>query len=179
MRWRIRAVLPHIRGRLLDIGCGLNSLVRTYDGDGVGVDIRQWGDVDVVVEDTADLPFPDGSFDTVTIIAALNHILDRAGMLREAHRVLQDEGRIVVTMIPPRVGGVWHALRSPWDRDQRDRGMKEGEVCGLTSRETTRLIKEAGFRISCERRFMLGLNRLTVACKTRRNSIDRSPDLVV
>ena len=34
---RIRAVLPRVRGRLLDIGCGTNELVRRY-GNGVGVD---------------------------------------------------------------------------------------------------------------------------------------------
>jgi len=74
LRWRVRMVLPHIRGRLLDIGCGTNLLVRPYDGEGIGVDVYQWGDVDLVVEDSAKLPFESGEFDTVTIISAINHI---------------------------------------------------------------------------------------------------------
>lgn len=165
MRWRIRVVLPHIRGRLLDVGCGLNHLTRSYEGDGVGVDVHQWGDVDLVVEDSADLPFPDRSFDTVTIIAALNHIPTRADALSEAHRVLKDDGRIIITMIPPLTAKVWHRLRKPWDADQKERGMKEGEVYGLTVLVVRRLLQETGFRISLEQPFMLGLNRLTVAVK--------------
>ena len=47
--WRTRVVLPHIRGRLLDVGCGLNELVKAYTGEGTGVDVYQWGDVDLVV----------------------------------------------------------------------------------------------------------------------------------
>ena len=34
-------VVPHIKGRLLDIGCGLNELVRAYAGDGIGVDVTR------------------------------------------------------------------------------------------------------------------------------------------
>ena len=77
LQWRIQAVRSHVSGRLLDIGCGTNSLVRCYQGEGVGVDVHQWGDVDLLVEDSAELPFGDAQFDTVTIIAALNHIPNR------------------------------------------------------------------------------------------------------
>jgi SAM-dependent methyltransferase len=166
MRWRTRIVLPHIRGKLLDIGCGPNHLTRTYAGEGVGVDVHQWGDVDLVVEDASDLPFADEAFDTVTIIAALNHIPNREDVLREAYRVLAHDGRIILTMIPPSISRVWHALRSPWDADQRQRGMGQGEVYGLTPGEVRRLLDEAGFVVSCEKPFMLGLNRLTTAGKT-------------
>ena len=37
---RATAVLPHVRGRLLDVGCGSNQLVRRY-GDGMGVDVTR------------------------------------------------------------------------------------------------------------------------------------------
>ena len=75
-RRRIAAVLPHVRGRLLDIGCGANHLVRGY-GNGVGADVYDWGDVDCLVEDSASLPFSDGAFDTISIVAALNHVRNR------------------------------------------------------------------------------------------------------
>jgi ubiquinone/menaquinone biosynthesis C-methylase UbiE len=166
MRWRVRVVLPHVRGRLLDIGCGLNSLTRSYGGEGVGVDVHQWGDVDVVVKDSAALPFPDCSFDTVAIIAALNHITNRKDVLREARRLLKDGGLIITTMIGPLVGRIYHALRQPWDADQRERGMKEGEVCGMTSEEVRTLLQESGFKVKHEKLFMLGFNRLTIARKS-------------
>jgi len=162
--WRTRVVLPHVRGRLLDLGCGANHLVRQY-GNGLGVDVCQWGDVDVVVEDAGKLPFKDASFDSATIVAALNHIPNRQQALRELHRVLRPGGLAITTMIPPRLSRVWHALRKPWDADQSERGMKEGEVYGLTASQVRQLLTSAGFRVQRQKRFMLGLNMLTLAQK--------------
>lgn len=162
--WRIRAVLPHVAGELLDVGCGTNDLVRAY-GRGVGVDVYAWENVDVVVEDSAQLPFESERFDTVTIVAALNHIPNRREVLAEVHRVLRPGGRLVLTMIPPRISAVWHLLRRPWDADQHDRGMKQGEVYGLTQRRVRELLAETGFRVARQRRFMLGVNCLTTAHK--------------
>lgn len=185
LRWRTAVVLPFVRGRLLDVGCGTNLLVRRYravgrvaeqgtgwgdercaDGrDGIGVDVHPWEGVDQVIENAGALPFEDQSFDTVTIIAALNHIPNREAALREAHRALRRGGRLIVTMIPPAVSEVWHRLRAPWDADQHERGMVEGEVYGLTGRQVRRLLETSGFRIVGQRRFMLGLNRMTIGEK--------------
>lgn len=163
MRWRIRKVLPYASGRLLDIGCGTNALVRSYPGQGLGVDVRQWGDVDLVVDDSSKLPLEDGTVDTVMIIAALNHIPNREDVLGEAHRLLSCSGRIVITMIPPRLSTVWHFLRRRWDADQVERGMEEGEVYGLTRKEIRWLLETAGFRVITEKPFMFGVNCLIVA----------------
>ncbi len=165
MEWRIRIVIPHIKGRLLDIGCGTNQLVKTYKGEGVGVDVYQWGCVDLIVEDSADLPVNDKEFDTVSIIASLNHIPNRQEVLREANRILKDDGIIVITMITPLISEIWHRLREPWDVDQRERGMKEGEVFGLQVKEVTTLLEEAGFKIIYRERFMFSVNMVTVARK--------------
>lgn len=161
---RIRAVLPYVKGRLLDIGCGTNELARLH-GNGIGVDVYQWGTVDRVVENTADLPFDNESFDTVTIIAALNHIPNRQEVLREAHRLMRIDGRIIITMIPQHLSKVWHFLRKPWDVDQKERGMKHGEVFGFTREEVRSLLKEAGFDVIFEKTFMFYINRVTVAGK--------------
>ncbi|MFW6154377.1 MAG: class I SAM-dependent methyltransferase [Planctomycetota bacterium] len=160
--WRIRAVLPWVRGRLLDIGCGTNGLVGAYAGDGVGVDVHPWPGVDRVVEDSAHLPFETGAFSTVTILAALNHIPNRREVLAEARRLLGDGGRIIITMIPPRISRLWHTLRRPWDCDQGERGMKDGEVFGLSGAEVRDLLIDAGFAIEATRRFMLGINCVTI-----------------
>lgn len=166
MRWRIRVVFPNIAGKLLDIGCGTNELVRSYKGEGLGVDVFQWGDVDLVINDSANLPFENKAFDTITIVAALNHIPNRKAVLKEAHRVIKDEGKIIVTMIPPMVSRMWHFLRQPWDADQSQRGMKTGEVYGITSAMVRALLEEAGFLVIKQKRFMMGFNRLTIACKS-------------
>ena len=165
LRWRVRTVLPHVRGRLLDIGCGSNTVARHHGQNSLGVDVHQWGNVDLVVPDTSRLPFESGSFDAVTILAALNHIPNRGDVLKEAHRLLRPGGRIILTMIPPTISRVWHFLRRPWDADQTERGMKQGEVWGLTPAAVRNLLADAGFVVRLEKRFMLGINRMTLAEK--------------
>ena len=158
---RIDKVLPHIKGELLDIGCGMNQLKNAY-GKGTGVDVYDWGNVDIVVEDTSKLPFEDHSFETITILAALNHIPNRAEVIGECFRLLKPNGRMVITMIPPVISTVWHFLRKPWDVDQTERGMKEGEVYGLNKSEIVKLFASQGFKLDFDQGFMLKINRLYV-----------------
>jgi SAM-dependent methyltransferase len=157
---RIRAVLPHIRGRLLDIASGPNHLVKAY-GDGVGVDVFDWGGGTLVVADSSRLPFAPGSFDTVTIIAALNHIPYRSAVLAEARRLLSPGGRLILTMISPLLGGVGHWL---WwyGEDKKRGGMKEGERGGMRTGEIVELCSQAGFRLHLHKRFVYGMNHLYV-----------------
>ena len=158
---RVRAALPHVRGRLLDYGCGSNHLVRRY-GNGVGVDVYPWPGADVVVANSAALEWESGSYDTVTFLACLNHIANREAVLQECRRLLRPQGRVVVTMLTPVISRVWHWLRLPWDADQRERGMKPGEVYGFTPAEVIRLFQPYGFELRSVRRFMFGLNRIYV-----------------
>ena len=57
---RYNAVLPFIKGKLLDIGAGPNSLVKKY-GNGVGVDVLNGVVGHWWYKDTAHLPFEDTS----------------------------------------------------------------------------------------------------------------------
>ena len=164
LHWRIKTVLPFIKGRLLDIGCGTNQLVKQYK-NGIGVDVFLWEGVDLVVENTANLPYNDESFDSITIIAALNHIPNRKEVLQEANRILSKEGIIIITMIPPTLSKIWHTLRKPWDSDQTERGMKEGEVYGIGQSDLHELLNGAEFEIINEKRFMCYLNHLIIAKK--------------
>lgn len=161
---RVKTVLPYLQGYLLDIGCGTNEIVRQYR-NGIGVDIYQWGSVDLVVNDTSKLPFKNESFDRVTIIAALNHIPNREAVLMEANRLLKSDGQIVVTMIPPKISRVWHFLRKPWDADQKERGMASGEVFGFEQDEIRKMLRKAGFEVIAEKSFMLRINKITIAKK--------------
>jgi len=162
---RIRTVLPHIEGYLLDIGCGTNELLKNYSGKGIGVDVYQWGNVDIVVKDTSKLPFDKQTFDSITIIAALNHIPNRKEVLIEAKRVLKEDGNLIITMIPPKISRIWHGIRKPWDADQSERGMKEGEVYGMSENDLENLLSDTGFEVKIKKKFMLGINNLTIATK--------------
>ena len=164
---RINHVLPEIRGRLLDIGAGPNTLVKTY-GNGTGVDVFDWGGGALVVQDTAALPFPDRSFDTVAFVACLNHIPNRQQVLHEAKRLLAPGGRVVITMINPILGGVGHAIW--WYSEDKHRGgMLPGEVGGLWTRDIVAMCGEAGLRLEKHRRFVYGMNHLYVFVDDGRN----------
>ncbi len=159
---RISHVLPHLRGELLDIGAGRNRLVQRY-GQGVGVDVHDWGGGTVRIEDAADLPFPEHSYDSVSFVACLNHIPNRAAALVEAWRVLRPGGRVVLTMIDPFLGTIGHCIW--WYSEDKKRPIAEGERDGLWPREVLQLCQDAGFGQAEHHRFQYGLNHLFVAIK--------------
>jgi SAM-dependent methyltransferase len=158
---RVAAVYPHVHGRLLDVGCGTNLLVRTY-GAGFGADIHAYPEADVR-SSSASLPFRDGSFDTVALLACLNHITARHETLDECRRVLRPGGRVLVTMIAPWVGWFSHPIRRRHDPDQLERGMAHDEDWGLSTAEVRALLEASGFRLTRHERFLWGLNNLYVA----------------
>jgi SAM-dependent methyltransferase len=135
---RLAVVLPEVQGRLLDVGAGDNQLVALYKKfdspaepePSVGVDVVDWGSEYILVKRSDDLPFSDASFDTVTFVACLNHISERAGALIEAFRLLRPNGRVVVTMIGPLIGKVGHALW--WYSEDKHRDVDEHEEMGMS-----------------------------------------------
>lgn len=165
---RIRHVKFFLNGKLLDIGCGYNRLVKEYrlsNGDGIGVDVYPWDGVDYCVEDSAKLSFPDKVFGSVTMVACINHIPNREAVLNEAHRVLKDDGVLIITYLTPFISKIWHAWAF-WDDDQHERGMKDGEVWGFTPHEIESIIEAAGFTIQERVKFAWKINNLLV-CKKR------------
>ncbi len=166
---RVIMALGQCRGLLLDIGCGTNELARRYrsgQGRAIGVDVHPWPGADVVC-DTTRLPFADRHFDTVAMLACLNHIprSQRDQVLQEARRVLKDGGHLLITMINPVVGFVAHTIRHRYDRDQLERGMGEEEENGLWDGKIKRLVAENGLRIVHTLPFVFGLNRLYIGHK--------------
>ena len=166
---RVAMALEQCRGLLLDIGCGTNVLARRYragQGRAIGVDVHPWPGADVVCDTTA-LPFADRRFDTVAMLACLNHIprSQRDRVLQETSRVLKDGGHLVITMINPVVGFFAHTIRHRYDLDQLERGMGEEEDDGLWDGQVKRLLAENGFRLAQAVPFVFGLNRLYMAHK--------------
>lgn len=110
LRWlRLRQVLPHIPVgcQLLDVGCGhaaafLRAIAPRVDR-AVGIDFKvkemQFENIQTVQQHLADqLPFEDASFDVVTMLAVLEHIEQEKQILREVHRVLKPNGKLVLTV---------------------------------------------------------------------------------
>ena len=173
---RMRTVLEHCRGRLLDVGCGEgNRLVRSYDGPGVGVDVFAWPGIDLLC-DTARLPFTDGTFQTVTMLATLNHIPNRRDVLSECRRVLSTDGRILITMIGPFIGKLRHRL-AWWDADQTERKLSDGELMGMDESAVCRLLTQTGFNLKRRIRLVCGLNSIYVAEPARQPRAGKEPGM--
>jgi SAM-dependent methyltransferase len=164
---RVRMALRYCRGRLLDIACGNNLLVRTY-GDGFGVDFHPWPEADARCESSR-LPFKNSTFDSVALLACLNHITRRKETLDECHRVLRGSGVLVLTMIPLWIGFFSHPIRKRHDPDQLDRGLSHEEDLGMSTAAVRKLLESSGFRLTARERFLWGLNNLYLAEKEATN----------
>ena len=168
---RIAAVLPQLRGRVLDIGAGDNVLIKLYrlsttDAEAtasVGADIVDWGTDCLLIESSARLPFADETFDTVAFVACLNHIPERKEALREARRLLRPGGRVVITMIGRLIGAVGHKLW--WYSEEKHRETDAHEEPGLDRSEILALLRNAGFEDIQISTFVYGLNTLYVGTK--------------
>lgn len=160
---RIEAVLPYIEGEYLDIGCGFNRFTKAY-GAGWGTDISFFPGVDFL--STADeLPVKGALFDTVTLVANLNHIEKKREALAEASRVLKPGGKIILTMLTPGIGRATHFLIKWWDWDKAERETHSKDEGGLSNSEMRRLLAGASFEGIVHTRFMYGLNHLWIAHK--------------
>lgn len=90
----LAALVPAGPARVLDLGCGdgqvaLALMQRRPDLriEGVDVFVRPVTRIAVTSYDGEKLPFPDGSFEHVTIVDVLHHTDDPAAILAEAARV--------------------------------------------------------------------------------------------
>ena len=107
-RWRRLTARAVVRrgGKILDACCGTGDLAlagRAAGGEVVGVDFseamlararRKAPEMEWVQADAAALPFPDESFDAVTVGFGIRNLADLEGGLRELARVLKPGGRL-------------------------------------------------------------------------------------
>jgi SAM-dependent methyltransferase len=169
-----------VKGRCLDIGCGHhNRFIREYcENQGSGIDIFPYEGLTAenLVETLDHFPFNEATFGTVTFIANLNHCPreKRDLELREAYRVLEPGGRIVVTMGNPLAELAVHKVVWIYDKlfgtnvdMDTERGMEEGEEYYLTDTEIRERLTRAGF-VNIRKRYFgtqWGLNHLFVGLK--------------
>jgi 2-polyprenyl-3-methyl-5-hydroxy-6-metoxy-1,4-benzoquinol methylase len=175
-RMRIRQVLPTIKKysncRLLDIGCGwearLLKTVEPYIESGVGIDFKA-GEIHTpkittrrVTFDNS-LPFTDGSFDVVTMLAVLEHLAEPIAIAQEIERILIPGGRLIVT-VPSRAAKpvlefLSYRLKIVSEAEIRDHKAYYNYVDLAALFEKTRL------HIEQHRYFQFGMNNLCILRK--------------
>lgn len=169
----------YVQGSTLDIGCGPHNLFveEWLGGNGKGVDVFEYDGLEADhIVDMEDLPFADGTFDSVTMIATINHIPRdrRIPELREAHRALRSGGNIIVTQPNPVAGYLVHKLVHTYahrfkthESMDHERGMEHDEDLYMRDRDIRRLLTEAGFVDLAKHYFwsQWGFNHLITANK--------------
>lgn len=176
LRWlRLRRVVSHIPtgARLLDIGCGKTAAFlravspRIERGTGIDFKVRamQFGNIQTMPFCLADeLPFADASFDVVTMLAVLEHIESEKLILQEVHRVLQDNGKLILT-----VPSVWskpileflaYRLKLIDEREIRDHKQYYNQ-----DKLKRILIEEIEFKNFQHQYFQFGMNNFCIVSK--------------
>lgn len=108
-RFRIRRVSSYINSGtvLLDAGCGVTARflkdISPFIKSGFGIDKKaepfERGNLKIVEGffDGEPFPYPDASFDCVTMLAVLEHMANRREVLEEIYRVLRPGGVLLAT----------------------------------------------------------------------------------
>lgn len=148
--WRNNKVAKEISPPFLDIACGDNMLAKKLNG-GFGVDVMNYGTTDLLVKDFSRLPFSANTFNSVSIIASLNYLQNPSSVLQECVRILKPNGSLIITMIHPALGKIWHRVREKWAFRP-----------GYSYQQMKVFMKGLPLQLHKKSRFMLGFNQIYV-----------------
>jgi SAM-dependent methyltransferase len=173
-RWR--TVAPYVRGRVLDLGCGYGRLAERLPADQpyVGVDVlpdairysrqrfpqHRFYECDL---GNAPLPSDEEPFDTVVMMAVLEHLRSPANALRDVRPHLAADGYLVLTSPSP-LGDWVHRVGSRLNLFYPEHVVQHVRI--YDRRAMCDLLADSGFDIVTFRHFELGINQLAV-CRGR------------
>ena len=143
--------LPRIeRGKLLEVGFGNGATLARLsefgwdvvgvEFDAVSVNLARSLGLDAHLGSIEDAAYPSGTFDAVVASHLIEHLPDPRGFLRECHRVLKAEGRLVLTT--PNASSLGHRLfTANW------RGLEPPRHLHIFGpKALSKLARDAGFR---------------------------------
>ncbi len=172
---RMDAVAPFCSGKVLDVGCGPgNIFIKEYIGQehGIGIDVFPYEDVEIIVDMTS-IPFPDSSFDTITLIAVGGHIPKhkRVAEFQEFARLLKPGGLFVMTEGEPITQWFIHqwnhfylGMQGLQGMDDQ-RGMEQDEEYCMPTKELRSYLHTFPLQFVQRKRFFWGLNNVYIAKK--------------
>lgn len=170
---RMRFVVKFCQGRVLDVGCGPGNLfIKEFVGEenGLGIDTHPYQGVENVIKDMTHIPFPDNSFDTISLVAVVSHIPKekRRAEFAEFARLLKPGGRLVATEGEP----ISQYLIHKWEEVRKtgldyERGMEEGEEYCVPQKELLGYLNIPPFKFVKRIPFMWWLNNVYIARKEK------------
>ncbi|HEV2097308.1 MAG TPA: class I SAM-dependent methyltransferase [Stellaceae bacterium] len=145
--------MPHFRenGRLLDVGCGAGQKLLEFKSlgwDVRGVEISQQAaakgremGLEIATRTLSEVPWPAGSFSAITFYHSLEHLPSPRLALREAFRLMDTSGELLVAV--PNFGCLERRIFG------RNWGWLDVPVhfYHFTRATLTRIISEAGFSV--------------------------------
>ena len=163
-RERIKAAEPYIKGKVLDFGCGVGTLSEVCLPEFyLGIDIDEES-LKIARQNHVDYRFekqcPEGEqFDTIALIAVIEHIKNPELFLNQMKLLLKPKGRIVLTTPHPLVEkvhfcGAQFGLFSKHASEEHEQFFNYGRMRKYASL--------TGLKIYSYRRFLLGVNQLFV-----------------
>lgn len=167
--WRMRVASKWIPpgSRVLDIGCHQGELFEALGGriaPSIGIDPllpadRLLGRHQLLCRRfERSMPFPDGSFDVITLLAVLEHMNEKSVVAAECWRLAHPGGRVIITVPSETVDRILDVLVSLRLVD----GMSLEEHHGFLPAQVPALFEQAGFKLMKWKKFQLGLNNLFV-----------------
>lgn len=96
----LRRILPEVRGRLLDVGCGEKPYARWLNSKEVehfGLDVQAAPGIDCVVGPAEPWPIESASVDAVLCTQTVEHVADVNFVVSEIDRVLRPTGLLILT----------------------------------------------------------------------------------
>jgi SAM-dependent methyltransferase len=114
-KWLANEALPHVRGVMLDLGCGgqpYKALFSSRYERYIGADIASSMDIHLDIEMTPGEPVPlaDASVDTILSTQTLEHVYDFQLYVSECRRLLKPGGIFILT-VPMQ----WRVHEAPYD----------------------------------------------------------------
>lgn len=138
---------------ILDVSCGTGAVLSSIRPNvkKTGLDIspkmiyrakqKLGSSADLVVGDSEMLPYANRSFDTVTCVLAFHHFEQPEIVLKEMHRVLRKEGRIIICDVYEPI--FWRRLRA---NILMRASNVHGDLHYYSQREIKWLLNGSGFR---------------------------------
>jgi ubiquinone/menaquinone biosynthesis C-methylase UbiE len=166
--WRYRIVEPYIpeECEILDIGGFDGSFLRQiYHKINKGVCIdpliegKKDGKIEFIKHRILDkIPFPDSSFDVVTMLAVYEHLSNRELITAEVFRILKDNGCVLLTIPSSKVDFLLKLLLKIRLID----GISTEEHKHFDVSNTVKIFEMCGFKFKKWSKFQIGLNNLFI-----------------
>jgi SAM-dependent methyltransferase len=169
-------VLSHVRGDVLELGCGTGGLYgecRETVGRYVGIDVSK-GSVAKAQQTFPDAEFLwrnidreelgfENEFDSILMVALIEHVFNQGFLLDQCFRALRPGGRVILTTPTPFGNDIVHRIGARIGLFHS--GAMDDHIVIYNKLRLGNAAREFGFTLEIHQRFQMGCNQLAVLQK--------------